>query len=84
MRGRWKIREKFHNSCLICLERIMTTDPIPDNCLPFDGDEQKLLDFLRGPRLDADGKLASGGVLDGMTPDEVIADRDAFRRACGE
>lgn len=58
-------------------------EPIPDNCLPFDGDEQRLLALLRGPDIDADGTI-KGGVYDGMTPAQVLAQRDAYRRACGE
>lgn len=92
----------------------MTPEPIPTDCLPFGGGDQKLLDLLRGTRtrliaycvapdcrcLDRAGVIISsdaeaprgyevreeiiGGVCDGMTPAEVLADRDAFNRACGE
>jgi hypothetical protein len=62
----------------------MTIEPIPDDCLPFNGDEAKMLAFLREPKIGADGKIQGDGPLAGMTPDEVRADREAFRRACGE
>jgi len=37
--------------------------------------------LAHGPRLDADGKLSTGGPLDGMTPAEVRADKAAFESA---
>lgn len=40
---------------------------------------QTLSDALtHGPRLDADGKLSTGGPLDGMTAAEVRADKRAY------
>jgi hypothetical protein len=39
-------------------------------------------EVLCGPKLDADGRIV-GGVYHGMKPAEVLADRDAFNRACG-
>ena len=62
----------------------MQPEPL-DDCLPFAGDpdqEAKLLALLRGPKIGPDGKII-GGTYDGMTPADVIADRDAFNRACG-
>ena len=54
-------------------------EPIPDNCLP----PQDVIDaLLAGPKIGEDGKII-GGVYHGMTPEEVLADRDAFNRACG-
>lgn len=62
----------------------MIIEPIPDDCLPFNGDEQKILELLRGPKIDdATGKIV-GGVWHGKTPDEVLRDRDEFNRLCGE
>lgn len=62
----------------------MNIEPIPDDCLPFNGDEQKLLELLRGPKIGADGKIESNGPWNGMTPEQVLAERDAYNRACGE
>ena len=57
--------------------------PLPDDCLPLS--ESELLRLLRyGPRVDADGRLCEGGVLDGMTVDEVLADRERYRRIVGD
>ena len=55
-------------------------EPIPDDCLPPD---HVIRDLLRGPRIGDDGRII-GGVYHGMTPAEVLADREAYRRACGE
>ena len=60
------------------------TEPIPAECLPFGGDEIKLADLLRGPQIDTDGLVIGDGLWAGMTAAEVIAQRDSFRRACGE
>lgn len=57
-------------------------EPIPDECLPFNGDAGKLADFLAGPKLDAEGRIV-GGMFHGWTEAEVIADRDAYNRATG-
>lgn len=92
----------------------MTIELIPDDCLPFGGDEQKIVEFLRGPTtrlvaycvepgcrcLDTAGVFVGsaneaptgyqvreeiiGGTHHGMTPQEVLAQRDAFNRALGE
>lgn len=62
----------------------MNTEPIPDDCLPFNGDEQKLIEFLRGPRIGADGKIEGDGHWTGKTPEQILAERDAYNRACGE
>ena len=61
----------------------MKPEPIPDDCLPFGGDEKKMLDLLRGPKLDAAGKVIDG-VWAGKTPAEILAERDSYNRACGE
>lgn len=61
----------------------MDIERIPDECLPFNGDEQKLLDALRGPKMNAEGRYIDG-VYQGMTHAEVLASRDAFNRAVGE
>ena len=61
----------------------MTTERLPDDCLPFAGDETKLAAFLRGPAQDAEGKII-GGLYHGRTVDDMLADRDAFNRAMGE
>lgn len=56
------------------------SEPIPDDCLP----PPAVVDAaLRGPELDESGRIM-GGTWHGMTPEEVLADRDAFNRACGE
>jgi hypothetical protein len=59
-----------------------TVEPIPDACMPFNGDPEKLADFLAGPKIDANGKIV-GGLFHGMTQAEVLADRDAYNRATG-
>ncbi len=64
----------------VCVQS--TIEPIPNDCLPFDGDEQKLLELLRGPQV-VEGKLA-GGVWDGMTPEQVLAECGSYRRLVGE
>jgi hypothetical protein len=61
----------------------MTIEPIPDDCLPFGDDEQKLLELLRGPKIGDDGKIV-GGVWHGKTPEEVLRERDEYNRLCGE
>jgi hypothetical protein len=58
-------------------------EPIPADCLPFGGDEKKLLELLRGPKVADDGKII-GGTYDGMTPGEVLRHRDEYNRLCGE
>jgi hypothetical protein len=62
---------------------MMDIEPMPDACLPFDGDEQQIIRFLRGPKVGQDGKI-QGSVYNGMTPAEVLAQRDAYNRICGE
>ena len=52
----------------------MPVEPIPDNCLP----PQEVIDeLLRGPKIGPDGKIVDG-VWAGMTPEEVLAQRDAY------
>lgn len=46
-------------------------------------DAARVRDLVRPPKLDADGRIV-GGTYHGMTPREVIEQRDRFRRACGE
>lgn len=59
----------------------MKIEPIPDDCLP----PQHVIDeLLRGPKIDPETGKIVGGVWHGMTPEEVIADRDAYRRIVGE
>lgn len=53
-------------------------EKIPDDCLPPAAVIEKL---LRGPELDAQGRIV-GGTYDGMTPAEVLAERDRFNRYC--
>lgn len=55
-------------------------EPIPDDCLP---PPDVIEAVLRGPELDDQGRIV-GGTWAGMTPEQVIADRDAYNRACGE
>jgi hypothetical protein len=56
----------------------MTPEPIPDNALP----RPEVIDhLLRGPELDAQGRITDG-VYAGMTPAEVLEDRERFRRIC--
>ena len=45
--------------------------------------EQRLVNLLRGPKVGADGKIV-GGTYDGMTPAEVLAQRDSYNRIVGE
>lgn len=60
----------------------MQIEPIPDDCLP----PQHVIDeLLAGPEIDPQtGKIIGGGTYHGMTPAEVIEDRDAYRRLVGE
>ena len=58
----------------------MNVKPIPDDCLP---DAETIRQLLRGPEIAEDGTI-KGGVYAGMTPEQVLADRDAYNRACGE
>lgn len=54
------------------------TEPIPADCLP----PPELIDqLLRGPDLDAQGRIV-GGLFEGLAPDEVLMQREAYRRAC--
>lgn len=55
----------------------MNIEPIPSDCFP---PEHVVADLLRGPDLDADGKIV-GGLFNGLTPDEVAADKRAFERS---
>lgn len=45
--------------------------------------DERLANLLRGPRVGKDGRIL-GGTYDGMTPDEVIRQRDSYRRIVGE
>lgn len=55
----------------------MAIEPIPDDCLP----SPEIIDqLLRGPQLDKHGRII-GGVYAGMTPAEVLAQRERFNRA---
>jgi hypothetical protein len=55
--------------------------PLHDDCLS----PPAVIDaVLRGPELDAEGRYMTHGPWQGMTPDEVRAERDAYNRACGE
>lgn len=58
-------------------------EPITNEDLPFGGDEQKLLDLLRGPDVGADDKIV-GGIWNGLTPAQVLRDAEEYRRFCGE
>lgn len=58
----------------------MKTEPIPADCFP---PEHVVEALLAGPTINADGRITEG-LYAGMTPAEVIADRDAYRRACRE
>lgn len=58
----------------------MTSEPIPDDCLPPAHLIEKL---LRGPEIDKDGKIV-GGTWNGLTVAEVLAQRDSYNRMCGE
>lgn len=55
-------------------------EPLPDDCLP---PKDALAKLLRGPELDEQGRIV-GGLFHGMTPAEVLAQRDAYNRLCGE
>lgn len=47
-------------------------------------DEARLAHLMTyGPPLDAEGRINCGGVLDGLTAEEVRRDREAFRRIVG-
>ena len=54
------------------------TESIPDDCLPQPGIAERL---LARPEIDSAGRITGGTLFDGMTPAEVIADRDAFNAA---
>lgn len=58
----------------------MDIEPIPDDCLP---PPDVIQEVLRGPRIGDDGKIV-GGTWHGMTPDEVLAERDRFARMFGD
>jgi hypothetical protein len=58
----------------------MRHEPLPDDCLP---PPDVIRDLLRGPKIDATGRIV-GGLWDGMTPEEVMAQRDSYNRMCGE
>lgn len=64
-------------------ENEIKVELLPDNALPAPKTLAKLLDVIeRGPDLDEDGRIKDG-MWAGMTPQEVIAQRDAFNRALG-
>lgn len=58
----------------------MTPEPLPDDCLPRPDVIDRL---LRGPDLDDAGRIV-GGTYDGMTPEDVLRQRDQYNRLCGE
>lgn len=58
----------------------MTIEPLPVDCLPPPDVIEKL---LRGPTIGPDGRIV-GGMYSGMSVAEVEADRDRYRRMCGE
>lgn len=59
----------------------LRVEPIPADCLPA----PHVLDALmRGPTLDAAGRVVSDGPWNGMTVGEVRAQRDEYNRICGE
>jgi len=59
----------------------MNIEPIPGDCLPPDDVIEQL---LRGPKIGADGKIEGDGPWAGKTPGEILAERDAYNRACGD
>jgi len=73
--GGWNNREIANKVVDLCAGRLQFangTFHVPD----------PIQQLLRGPKVDQDGKII-GGIWHGMTPDEVIADRDAFRSNVG-
>lgn len=52
-------------------------EPIPDDCLP---PPEVIADVLRGPQTDPNTGRIVGGIWDGMTPAEVLAERDEYNR----
>lgn len=61
-------------------KRDLRIEEIGDDILP-----QSIIDgVLKRPTLDSQGRIVSAGPWSGLTPDEVLRERDAFRRACGE
>ena len=55
----------------------MDTEPIPEDCLP----PKHVIDrLLRGPQLDAAGRIVSDGPWHGMSPEEVLKERETFNR----
>lgn len=58
----------------------MHPEPIPANCLPSD---DALRQLLRGPKLDEQGRIKDG-TYQGMTPAEVLAQRERYRQIVGE
>lgn len=55
-------------------------EPIPDDCLP---PPHVIDELLRGPTLDEHGRII-GGVWDGLTAEDVLRDRDEYRRMYGD
>lgn len=54
----------------------MNVERLPDDCLP----PQHVIDEVLRPRqLDEQGRIKDG-VYEGMTPDEVLAERDRYNR----
>lgn len=53
-------------------------EKLPDDCLPFNGDQKKLAEFLRGPKIE--NGVIQEGLFAGMTPAQVEADRRRFDR----
>lgn len=60
------------------------TEPIGDDIFPPDL-VRKIEQQLRGGwQLDDQGRITGGTTYDGMTPAEVLAERDRYRRMVGE
>lgn len=66
-------------NCATCMVRYGIVEEIPDDCLP---PPHVIEELLLGPKLDEQGRILAG-VWQGMTQDEVLAERDAYNRACG-
>lgn len=61
----------------------MTTEPLPDDCLPPPDVLAAALKLARdGWTLDDQSRIV-GGLFHGWTPAEVAADRERFRRMTG-
>jgi hypothetical protein len=76
----WGITRGLDAALSSALREFCAVEEIGEDILP-----QRLIDAVMAPaKLDAQGRIVSDGPYNGMTPDQVRAQRDRYNRMCGE